>query len=98
MALREYERRILAEIEHRLSEDDPDLAGYLRTFNADVPSSVDTTPRLGWRPWAVFGLVSLAVIALLTALILTAPGLREAPADTDGGAATVAPAADTGSG
>ncbi|ASU83774.1 DUF3040 domain-containing protein [Nocardiopsis gilva YIM 90087] len=98
MALREYERRILAEIEHRLSEDDPDLAGNLRTFNADAPLSADAKPGPGWRPWAVFGLVSLAVIALLMALILTAPGLRDAPAGTDGGTATVAPAADTGSG
>ncbi|MBB6171466.1 hypothetical protein HNR23_001526 [Nocardiopsis mwathae] len=98
MALREYERRVLAEIEHRLSEDDPDLAGYLRTFNAEAPTPPEPPerPGLGWRPWAVCGLVSLAVIALLLALIVTAPGLREVPAGTGGGTETVAPAPGVG--
>ncbi|MFC4563908.1 DUF3040 domain-containing protein [Nocardiopsis mangrovi] len=72
MALREYERRILAEIEQRLGEDDPALAGHLATFGADDPSFARAAGG-GWRPWAVCAMIAMAAAGLLALLFFTAP-------------------------
>ncbi|WP_067969502.1 DUF3040 domain-containing protein [Nocardiopsis trehalosi] len=82
MALREYEQRILTEIEQRLTEDDPRLAGTLAAFGADDPAFARDGAG-GWRPWAVCAAVAVAVVGLLTALFLSAPDapVGSAPAD-----------------
>ncbi|MDA8370295.1 MAG: DUF3040 domain-containing protein [Nocardiopsaceae bacterium] len=73
MALREYERRILAEIEYRLCEDDPELAGHLKTFGADDPSFSRESEGNGWRPWVVCGIIVAVVVGLTVGLFLSAP-------------------------
>ncbi|MFC3996646.1 DUF3040 domain-containing protein [Nocardiopsis sediminis] len=73
MALREYERRILAEIEQRLGEDDPALAGHLATFGADDPSFARGA-RGGWQAWAVCGAIAVVAAGLLALLFFAAPG------------------------
>ncbi len=80
MALREYERRILAEIEYHLSEDDPELAGRLELFGMDAPS-LDTEERpSSWRPWAVCAAIAAVVVGLLVALVAMTPGEQESSA------------------
>ncbi|MBB4932047.1 hypothetical protein F4561_002867 [Lipingzhangella halophila] len=74
MALREYERRILAEIEQHLSEDDPDLAGRMEMFGADTPSLDEEERGSSWRPWAVCAAIAAAVIGLLVMLVALTPG------------------------
>ncbi|GAB3213081.1 DUF3040 domain-containing protein [Marinactinospora thermotolerans] len=79
MALRENERRILAEIEHRLSEDDPELAGRLSSFGEGDPSFSTALAGGGWRPWLVCGIIAVTVVGLLVVLFTLTPG---APADS----------------
>ncbi|GAA3741801.1 hypothetical protein HDA32_003387 [Spinactinospora alkalitolerans] len=75
MALRENERRILAQIEHRLSQDDPELAGHLTSFGADDPGLIGEERRGGgWKPWAVCGLIAAVVVGLLVMLFTVTPG------------------------
>ncbi|MDA2811285.1 DUF3040 domain-containing protein [Nocardiopsis sp. RSe5-2] len=80
MALREYEERILAAIEHRLTEDDPVLAGRLQSFGecdpglSDAPADGDVR----WRAWLVCAIVGSMVLLVMLALILLAPP-AEAP-------------------
>ncbi|WP_046470762.1 DUF3040 domain-containing protein [Allosalinactinospora lopnorensis] len=74
MALREYERRILAEIEHHLCEDDPGLADRMETFGADAPSEAEETPGGGWKPWVVCAMIAVVVIGLLALLFALTPG------------------------
>ncbi|GAA3729470.1 DUF3040 domain-containing protein [Salinactinospora qingdaonensis] len=71
MALRENERRILAQIEHHLTEDDPELAGHLTSFGADDPAFMRAAMGAGWKPWAVCAAIGAAVIGLLIVLFLT---------------------------
>ncbi|PSL00112.1 Protein of unknown function (DUF3040) [Murinocardiopsis flavida] len=75
MALRENERRILAEIEHRLIEDDPELAESLASFASDAADS-ESVLRLGWKPWVVCGIIATVVITMLTVLFMLTPGPR----------------------
>lgn len=74
MALRENERRILAEIEQHLSEDDPELADRLSSFGGDgFPGALG--PGVDeWRPWLVCGVIALVVAGLLALLFLAIPG------------------------
>ncbi|RNL81942.1 DUF3040 domain-containing protein [Halostreptopolyspora alba] len=88
MALREYERRILAEIEQYLSADDPELAGRLQMFGAATSSDEGEARGSLWRPWAVCAAIAVAVIGLLVVLVALTPGEQtsgETPArdDTD---------------
>ena len=94
MSLREHERRILEEIGRRLSEEDPELAERLNSFeHPDAPAD----PGLGgWRPWAVCGLIAAVTAGLLVLLFVLAPGASQTaerpsapvqtaqPADTSG--------------
>ncbi|GLU45774.1 DUF3040 domain-containing protein [Nocardiopsis ansamitocini] len=79
MALRENERRILAEIEIRLSEDDPQLAGHLSSFGSDDPSFAVAHSAGGWRPWLVCGAIAFAVVGLLVVLFVATPGASSVP-------------------
>lgn len=93
MALREYERRILVEIEQHLSADDPELAGRLRMFGTEVFSDDERGHGSLWRPWAVCAAIAAAVIGLLVVLVALTPG--EQPASetaSTGGAEAVSPA------
>lgn len=75
MALREYEERILAAIEHRLSEDDPVLAGRLQSFGECDPGISDgpADGDLRWRSWLVCAVVGAMVLLVMLALVLLAP-------------------------
>ncbi|WP_017537283.1 MULTISPECIES: DUF3040 domain-containing protein [Nocardiopsis] len=81
MALREYEERILAAIEHRLSEDDPVLAGRLQSFGDGDPGLSDRPADgdLKWRAWLVCAIVAAMVLLMVLGLLLLAPP-AEAPA------------------
>ncbi|TDQ53405.1 DUF3040 domain-containing protein [Actinorugispora endophytica] len=83
MALRENERRILAEIEHRLSADDPELAGHLTSFGEDDPTfAAERGAGGGWRPWLVCGAIALVMAGLLVVLFLATPDGAPEPAAT----------------
>ncbi|RCV50405.1 DUF3040 domain-containing protein [Marinitenerispora sediminis] len=77
MALRENERRILAEIEHRLSEDDPELAERLSAFGTDDPFAEDGPEGVedgaGWKPWAVCGAIAALLVGLLVVVFAMTP-------------------------
>lgn len=90
MSLRENERRILAEIEDRLSTDDPDLAEVLASFDVDDYVAPEDTGG-EWKLWVVCGAIATVAISLLVALFLAVPGpapQEEAPAPTTPGAVT----------
>ncbi|MDA2808482.1 DUF3040 domain-containing protein [Nocardiopsis suaedae] len=82
MALREYEERILAAIEHRLTEDDPVLAGRLQSFGECDPGLADgpADGDVRWRAWLVCAVVGSLVLLAMLALILVAPP-AEAPSE-----------------
>lgn len=88
MSLRENERRILAEIEDRLSADDPELAEVLASFDTDDYSASEEVAE-AWKPWAVCGAIAIVVVGLLVALFVAVPGAgpegEPAPADRPGG-------------
>ncbi|KUP96850.1 DUF3040 domain-containing protein [Thermobifida cellulosilytica] len=95
MALRENERRILAEIEDQLSADDPALAEVLSSFDVDDYVAPDEAAE-AWKPWAVCGAIALVVVGLLVALFVAVPGAdaqqESAPAARPvGGTQTVSP-------
>ncbi|MFC7328590.1 DUF3040 domain-containing protein [Marinactinospora rubrisoli] len=75
MALRENERRILAEIEHRLGEDDPELADRLAAFGAsDDPFRYDDLDDgASWKPWAVCGAIAALLVGLLVMVFAMTP-------------------------
>ncbi|MDE3724977.1 MULTISPECIES: DUF3040 domain-containing protein [Nocardiopsis] len=84
MSLRENERRILQEIERRLSEEEPELAGRLESFG-DPDAPID--PGLsGWKPWVACGLIAAVTAGLLVLLFVLTPGAPQpepsAPAQT----------------
>jgi hypothetical protein len=82
MALWDNERRILDEIEERLSEDDPALAQRMNSFAAeDAPTAPDAAPEgeralvehaegsVAWKPWLVVGLIVTMILGLLALLV-----------------------------
>lgn len=71
MSLRENERRILAEIEYRLSEDDPELAENLSSLGSEQESEYDADGT--WKPWLVYGAIAVVVACLLVVLSLGSP-------------------------
>ncbi|MDS1269170.1 DUF3040 domain-containing protein [Lipingzhangella sp. LS1_29] len=79
MALRENERRILSEIAHRLSEEDPTLAQQLASFTADDPQGQlphEYTPRAQTRRWVWAGVaagLALIVALLVVLMLISAP-------------------------
>lgn len=84
MALRENEQRILAEIEHRLSADDPELAERFTSFgNEEFPfaeaEQEEESSAGGWKPWLVCGLITVMVLTLLVVLFSAAPTATEPP-------------------
>lgn len=86
MSLREHERRILEEIERQLSEEEPDLAGRLRSFDSgdlEIPAG---TNLAGWRPWVACGLIAAVTAGLLVLLFVLTPSAPQpsapTPADT----------------
>lgn len=92
MALRENERRILAEIEHRLIEDAPDLAERMASFTPEE-GDTESVLRLGWKPWAVCGVIAALVITMLTVLFVLTPGpqAESAPGPSSDNQEIVAP-------
>ncbi|MFD0777106.1 DUF3040 domain-containing protein [Streptomonospora algeriensis] len=81
MSLRENERRILAEIEHALAKDDPDLDGHLRHFGGDDPSSYGGEDRPGrWVLLLLIGVATLVLCAMLAGLYFSAPVQGTEPA------------------
>ncbi|MBB6120126.1 DUF3040 domain-containing protein [Nocardiopsis algeriensis] len=82
MSLREHERRILAEIERQLSEEEPELAGRLASLS-DAPSDLG----LGsWKPWVACGLIAAVTAGLLVLLFVLTPSAPQTaprtPAET----------------
>lgn len=85
MSLREHERRILAEIERRLSEDAPELADRLGSFKNEDP---DVSTDLGlqrWRPWVACGLIAAVTAALLVLLFVLTPSAPQPQEPRPGG-------------
>lgn len=82
MALREYEERILAAIEHRLTEDDPGLAERLQSFGECDPALSDgpADGDVRWGAWLVCAVVGSVVLLVMLALVLLAPP-AEAPSE-----------------
>ncbi|MDA0567995.1 DUF3040 domain-containing protein [Streptomonospora sp. S1-112] len=78
MSLRENERRILAEIERRLGEEDPRLARHLADFGADQDSDPGFSATKAFA-WLVCGLIALVLLAMLTALYFSAPAPARTP-------------------
>lgn len=79
------DRRILAEIERRLTRDDPELVSLMHALNDqfpqdqdDVDDRIDGSAQHSWRWKAVMACVILA----LAGMILTAI-LNSSPADDD---------------
>lgn len=73
MSLRENERRILAEIEHQLSTDDPELAEALASFDGGDRFSSEEIAET-WKPWAICAAIASVVAGLLVVLFLAIPG------------------------
>lgn len=71
MALWDDERRILAEIEQRLSQDDPALAETMHSFGEGEPAPRESGGGTGgsWKPWIMVGLIVTMVIGLLAVLV-----------------------------
>ncbi|MBV2364378.1 DUF3040 domain-containing protein [Streptomonospora nanhaiensis] len=79
MSLRENERRILAEIEQRLGEEDPRLARHLADFGgADQDGEPGFSGTKAFA-WLVCGLIALVLFAMLTALYFSAPAPARTP-------------------
>ncbi|GAA4901557.1 DUF3040 domain-containing protein [Streptomonospora salina] len=80
MSLRENERRILAEIEQALAEDDPDLDEHLKGFGIDDPSD-DEEDRPGRGVLLLLiGAGALVLCALLAGIYFSAPVQGTEPA------------------
>ncbi|MFD1661715.1 DUF3040 domain-containing protein [Streptomyces caeni] len=83
------DRHILAEMERRLSRDDPELATLLQTLNRQFTDSQDDTgsghddsgARFDWRWKAGIALAIVAMTGLLLAALVTA----SPPADDNHG-------------
>ncbi|WP_030800482.1 DUF3040 domain-containing protein [Streptomyces sp. NRRL S-337] len=84
MTLPMHDRRVLADIERRFMQDDPDLALLLATFGASQPTHHRLAAALRRRVGAVMASVALtATLALLvaasaagsTAVLLAAGGM-----------------------
>ncbi|ADH67975.1 DUF3040 domain-containing protein [Nocardiopsis dassonvillei] len=73
MSLREHERRILAEIERQLSEEEPDLAGRLESFGSGDPDAPADPGLGGWKPWVACGLIAAVTAGLLVMLFVLTP-------------------------
>jgi hypothetical protein len=73
MSLREHERRILAEIERQLSEEEPDLAVRLEAFGADDPDAPVDPGLNSWRPWVACALIAAVTAGLLVLLFVLTP-------------------------
>ncbi|MQA86788.1 MAG: DUF3040 domain-containing protein [Streptosporangiales bacterium] len=100
MPLSMGEERILAEIEHRLAEEDPALAYRLATFGR--------TPRLRGsshgqhirlRRWGIVGAIALLVVLFVTTIVAVTrepskSGERQAPHWPPASPAVVVPDAD----
>lgn len=80
------DRRILAEIERRLAEDDPDLESLMGTLNEqfgdDAGDDAEHDKRWDWRWVTAAVLAVVALLAVILTLILTA---RPAAKGDDGG-------------
>ncbi|QBI54578.1 DUF3040 domain-containing protein [Streptomonospora litoralis] len=98
MSLREYERRILAEMEHALAEDDPDLDGHLRSFGADDDSYLDDERPGRWLLWMLIGVAVLVLCAMLAGLYFSAPVQGTAPPTTPASPGAAQPGAGGGTG
>ncbi|MFW5419030.1 DUF3040 domain-containing protein [Nocardiopsis sp. CNT-189] len=86
MGLRRKEERILAEMERRLVEDDPDLAGRLSSFGADDPAFAFVESASARLVWIVSVSVLVVVVGLLVVLLVLTPGASAPePAGGSGG-------------
>jgi anti-sigma factor RsiW len=76
MALSMEERRILAQIEVRLSEDDPRLARRLAAFGGSGPPDRAVRPRPGRRARLVAAVVvlTLGIATAIVTAVLSALG------------------------
>jgi hypothetical protein len=97
MALSQDEQRILAEIEQRLTSDDPGLASSLRAFRRPGPAKMLRSPRVR----IVGSLFTVLLVAMVSVTIYAmipfrALQSRQAPPPTAGAPANTAMSAATG--
>ncbi|TQN31534.1 DUF3040 family protein [Haloactinospora alba] len=84
MALREYERRILAEIEQHLSEEEPQLASRFAEFGTRETTPDREAKPDGWKPWLVAGAIAVFVIGVLVVLLVATPSAPQPEQTTPG--------------
>ena len=87
MSLREHERRILAEIERQLSEEEPGLAGRLEAFGSDDPDAPIDPSLNSWKPWVACALIAAVTAGLLVLLFVLTPSAPQ-PSTTPSPAGT----------
>ncbi|WP_304455317.1 DUF3040 domain-containing protein [Nocardiopsis sp. YSL2] len=87
MSLREHERRILAEIERQLSEEEPALAGRLEAFGSDDPDAPVDPGLNSWKPWVACALIAAVTAGLLVLLFVLTPSAPQ-PSTTPSPAGT----------
>lgn len=85
MSLREHERRILAEIERQLTEEEPELASRLESFGVEDPDAPADPSLNSWKPWVACALIAAVTAAVLVLLfVLTPSAPQPAPGERTG--------------